>query len=340
MSWRLRGQLTEVRGELHAANARREWRERRGLRFVLRDADGVGGEGEASPLPGHSPDDLETCRAELLRLGEIEIDPEDPFAALPALGPAASFAVETALLDWRARREGVSVGALLPRRHDRLPLAGLVPPVDPLPAAVALLERGVRTLKLKLGRDLEGELALATELHRRGARLRFDANGSLDSADLPELLHRLERVEAEMLEEPCAGPWPKDSPVPLAVDESLIGDPDTALARLERGEAQRAVLKPTCLGGFRRIAALAEAVAERGGECILSHAFGGPLERAAAGALALAYGAPAAMGLGPHAGLAVWPAARDPHFDDHELHRSEAPGLGLRWPDGEAPWTR
>lgn len=325
---KLQARLRTVRGAFAAANATQRWGERVGLRLTLTDPEGVFGQGEASPLPGYSPDTLAAARAALEALDGLDADPERPLEALPPLAASAGFAAEVALLDWAGRRTRRPLAALLPPpRHERLPVAALVRTLD---EGRARLAEGYRTLKLKIGADLPRELALAGALREAGAGLRVDANGALDPEQLPALLRALADLGVELFEEPCAGRWPADAPVPLAVDESLAEDSEQALARLRGGEAHWAVLKPMCLGGVREVARLADAVREAGGRVLFSHTFGGPIERAAVAALALALG-DGAPGLAPHAGLSVWPAASSDAFDDPCVRASAEPGLGLRW---------
>ena len=334
-SLELTGRGALVEGLFGASNARTEWRARRCLHLTLVDDEGVVGEGEASPLPAYSPDSLEEARASLegLCLGELRLE---RFIARPLEGaspapPSASFALEIALLDWAARRTGDPL--TLPPRHPTLPMAALVDMGDAEASAAAALAAGYPVLKLKLGRDLDGELALARSLAGRGVRLRFDANGSLRPAELPRVLRTLEALDAEMLEEPCAGPWPTDSAVPLAVDESLATDRPAALERLASGQARRAVVKPMLIGGPSRVRPLVAQVEALGGSCVFGHAFGGPIERAAVGAMALAWSgrdAPAA-GLAAHAGLTVWPAATTEAFEGVTVRANRSPGLGLSW---------
>ncbi len=328
---KLRLRIDEVRGRFDAANARQQWRERVCLRVVLTDVDGCAGEGEASPLPGYSPDSLAEAREALQALDGLDADPVHPLDGLPELPASAGFGAEVALLDWASRRKQRAFATALPEpRHARLPVAALVRDVA---EGRARLAEGFRILKLKIGADLDAELAAARTLRAGGATLRFDANGTLDPTTLDETLDALGGMDATLLEEPCAGSWPA-SPVPLAVDESLVAHPSEALARIERGEASFAVLKPTCIGGIRAVSRLARAVHGVGGRVLFSHTFGGPIERAAVGALALAFG-DGAPGLAAHAGLDVWPPARGGAFDGAILSPTSDVGLGVRW---ESPW--
>src|SRR5262245_37167881 len=81
--------------------------ERKGLLLELETPDGIHAEGEASPLPGYSSDDLATCHAALSSTDWSSITEPESVAVLehlPALPPAARFALETALLEVASRR--------------------------------------------------------------------------------------------------------------------------------------------------------------------------------------------------------------------------------------------
>src|SRR5947208_15721169 len=97
-------------GEVVGAHGAVErWSERRGLLLRLVDSEGRVAQGEASPLPRYSPDTVEDAAAALARLDWTTLPDAEPGGpalaylgraarALAPLGPAARFAVETALL--------------------------------------------------------------------------------------------------------------------------------------------------------------------------------------------------------------------------------------------------
>jgi L-alanine-DL-glutamate epimerase-like enolase superfamily enzyme len=131
--------------EVPVGNTAAAWPRRDGLLLTLDDGEGAWGVGEASPLPGYSPDSLVACRAALsgvhLRLGPIDERGPDgpdgpdeasgadraacsaaqrallgalaPLEAALAKAPSARFALESALLDLLGRRAGVSAWVLL-----------------------------------------------------------------------------------------------------------------------------------------------------------------------------------------------------------------------------------
>ncbi|MFW6039822.1 MAG: mandelate racemase/muconate lactonizing enzyme family protein [Gemmatimonadota bacterium] len=170
-------------GTLRARVADPAGGEREAVLLRVADEDGRVGWGEASPLPGYSPDSLADVEGALddwaLRWadGEITADSnlgalaaDDPFGGLePDSLPSAACAIDTAILDLAARRKGVPLHSLLldragPERPiNRLAAAGLVTldgaerPGAPRSGTsatarvTALVAEGYRTVKCKLG---------------------------------------------------------------------------------------------------------------------------------------------------------------------------------------------
>lgn len=345
-------------------NARRMWRERSGLLLSLRDDEGHTAQGEATPLPGYSPDDLDGCR---VALDTVDWDEQSRVRgasllemlacasrSVPPELPAARFAIETALLDLAAQRARRPAWSLLRAGVRRLesqplpiPLCGLLarPAADErevLDSATRLLGRGLTTLKLKLGYDGDIELARALRA-RAGERvlLRFDANRGWPAAEVDERLRELSGVVPELVEEPTAAfDDLGSSPVPLALDETLQspGALDRLRQRFLPLRLDAVVLKPAALGGLVRCVELAARAQGLGLGVIVSHLFDGPVGLAAAGALALAVASPErASGLDRHAGLAAWPATPIPIIGETHVLPIDAAGLGLEPLQGAQP---
>lgn len=337
-------------------NARRAWRERSGLLLTLVDDDGRAGQGEASPLPGYSPDDLESCRAALSALdwGELvaagSASPLELLAAasnrVPAELPAARFAVETALLDLAAQRAGRPAWSLLRSSVRRLdsrplpvPLCGLIGTADAgtdavLGGAARLVARGLATLKLKIGQA--GDLELARALRAQVGDcvlLRFDVNRAWPETDARERLASLAAVSPELVEEPAKALHTLGtSPVPLALDESLQqpGALQQLGPSLRELRVEAVVLKPAALGGLVRSVELAGRAQSLGLGVIVSHLFDGPVALASAAALALAVASPErASGLDRHAGLDAWPAVDIPIVGGTHVVPDGRQGLGI-----------
>jgi len=348
--------LETVRGGLRhpASNARTRWTERSGVLLVLASDEGHLGQGEASPLPGLSPETTDEAWRALAQLAgqafPCEFDlclPVVPQVAaflrdhVPAV-PSARFAVETALLDLAGQRLGVPVSTLLagswPTRA--VPLAALLDgeTVEELQAGARAARRGAFVaVKVKIGRPwrFEAELdALDRVRAALGPRavLRLDANGAWSRAEAPVRLAALARFRPEFVEQPVPAdqlPGLRDAPVPLAADETLALE--GGLARLQaEGGAQVVVLKPTLLGGLLRCRAFAAEAQGSGMQVVVSHALEGPVALAAAAELALSLQpAPLACGLAPHAGLEAWPEVAVKQVVGNAVIPAPVRGLGL-----------
>jgi len=316
----------------------------------LMRSDGTTGLGEASPLPGYSPDAMADVADELQGLadGPVLVNPlasplellVDAFAARPLNQPSARFALETALLDWLGRTRGEPVHRVLGGDAERraVPIADLVMTADAgeWPARTdELLADGATHLKLKIGSDLESELAALRSIRRAHPRLplRLDANRSIPVALLRRHSESLEALELELIEEPVAPEdWPTalGLPLPFALDETLR---DEALTQrlLDSGRIAAVVIKPMVLGGLRASFEAAERAAAHGAQYLVSHSFDGPIARAVTAELALALQTELAAGLGDHPALGLWPPHRIAAIAGREIIPHAAPGLGLEF---------
>lgn len=306
------GRLVRRTARVSHANARVTWTEREGVVLELR-AGSVTGRGEASPLPGYSLDDLATSCAELEscweRLPRIDVDApiRETFREIAlhagVRAPAAVFGLETAVLDLVSKARGRPAWAVL-RGDDQassIPLSALAEGADAdalATSAERALARGIRVVKVKVGgadcarRDPPRLAAIRARVGDALA-LRLDANQSLGAEDLGGALDALSTCGPELIEEPAVpGVLSKirDTPIPFALDESLMQDGwrKRITAAAEAGIYTAVVLKPMTLGGFERCLAIAEAANDARLAVIVTHAFDGPIASAAAACLALA----------------------------------------------------
>ncbi len=353
-------QLIERRLELGATvgppHARAK--QRRGLRVRVETDTGHVGWGEAAPLPGHSRDTLDACRAALEGIEPARLPPLDAHGdrlrhdiavAGGLVTPAAArSALETALFDAVGQARGEPAWWLFRSTRQRngpapslMPVAALVDAAS-IELAVAAARRavagGARCLKLKLGRDLERDVETVETVRRAigdAVELRIDANRAWSPGQARQTLRALAPARLELAEE-CT-PWERLSElgpvdVPLALDESL--DTPDAIERLGTVDVERGVralvLKPTLLGGPTRVLALAERAHSLGIDVVLSHCFGGAVELALGAALALAVGTPTrAQGLAWHAGVQDVPRDGLLTLPGAHVLCSDAPGLAL-----------
>ncbi|WPL17842.1 L-Ala-D/L-Glu epimerase [Thiorhodovibrio winogradskyi] len=238
------------------------------------------GHGDCAPLPDAGTETLENAAARLAHWQARAHDQSDQQlldalrAASPSPTPAADAAVETALLDQRARAAGLPLRALL---HPTAAKVVHVPVNAALGTLIACTPRmlqqaarqGFRVVKLKVGTaPLEAELAhlrtlLAAAPHT--CQLRLDANGAWDLPDAHRFLAALEHLPPqpntgipiiESLEEPLRQPRDEAlaqlqaaTSIPLALDESLPQHPWPTDA--SQFPVRRIILKPGVLGGLR-----------------------------------------------------------------------------------------
>jgi o-succinylbenzoate synthase len=296
------------------SNSKHEWVERSGL-LVRLESLGVEGVGEASPLPGYSTESLEQAETDVMRalpaLGPMPRDGSALDALRAAMSdvrelvPSARFALETALLDLRARangaplwRELLGVDAPTPRP---IPIGTLLVGADAdavVADARAALARGVTCGKLKVGRDLDAELAIVAALRRElgdSFAIRLDANGAWSAAEARCALAAFAPFRPELVEEPVAdAAWAslERGAVPLAMDETL-GHPG-GLERLDdtlcRDVCAAVVVKLPTVGGFLAASSLVARARAARASVLVTHMFDGPVATAAAAQFVLSLG--------------------------------------------------
>ncbi|MDW8247726.1 MAG: enolase C-terminal domain-like protein [Myxococcales bacterium] len=284
------------------------------------------GIGEASPLPGYSPDDLASVQVELEQflpfLERIPECPEDPYeiealCAKYLACPSARFAVESALLALLSKQRNLPVHRLFCSDTVPLPVSGLLQggsPEEQIKEAGGKAARGLRCLKLKVGeRSVEEELtrlqvlqaALGPEI-----RLRLDANGAYTPGQVTWLAERLQGGSVVEIEEPVAPEcWSELPPPPKGIlwgaDESLRQCSEELLRSPVCGFF---VVKPAVLGWFGALR-LAEQARTKGKGVIVTHLFDGPVALEACRELARALG-PGLLpcGVDEHEALGAYPA--------------------------------
>ncbi len=331
-----------------------EFRERRVVRLVLIDEQGLEGRGEAAPWPGFGSESVAEAETFLhyatRGLRGQAIDPAawpDALAMLLTHAPAARAALAGALWELSARAAGESLAAHLAARLgpfrgaplERVPVTALLTEDEPdalLAAAARARIDGHRAVKLKLGGrpwrlDVERMQAARAGLGP-GLSLRGDANGGWDRASAVQALAALAESAPEFVEQPLPAEdleglaaLRRSSPVPIAADESVaVCGVQPVLAA---GAADVLVLKPALLGGPMASLAAARAAAGAGLGVVWTHAFEG-----AVGALHALHVAAAWSDAGCVHGLATAGVYEDdPHAPAARggwIKLSDAAGLG------------
>ncbi|MCC6849444.1 MAG: o-succinylbenzoate synthase [Deltaproteobacteria bacterium] len=339
------------------ATARGAIAERRGFLLHVASRDGIAGCGEASPAYWLGEGSLAATAAGLERIMR-RLRTRPPLAVLrdaldaEALGvpPAAACALDGALLDLEGRERGRAVAALFGADPAAtVAVAALVGGPTAAAAAdeaAAAAARGFGAVKLKVGAAaLVDDVACVAAVRARvGAdvRLRLDANRAWTLGEAARALAAFEPYGVEYVEEPMRAFDPaalaalaRETPVPLAVDESLRSAGD--VVRLAAAGARvHVVLKAARLGGPSRVVAIADEATRAGLPVVVTDAIesgvGMRIAAHVAAVCAARGAAPSAVGLGgaqlaPGEEALRVPALRvdGPGF---AVTPAEAPGVG------------
>lgn len=252
------------------------------MRYVegRREALGVG---ECAPLPDLSCDYDATYEARLRRVcAQAEAAGRIPWEALREI-PSMLMGLETAARSARGSLGGDPFQLCdtpFSRGEAGIRINGLVwmgRQDEMLQRMEAKLAAGYGCVKLKIGAiDFEAELGLVQRLRARfgpaSVELRVDANGAFSPHDAPHRLEALAPYAIHSIEQPLrAGQWAalaalcRNTPIPIALDEELIGLNDVAQKRLllETVRPQYLVLKPSLHGGFHGAAEWASEATRR-----------------------------------------------------------------------------
>ncbi len=247
-----------------AGTSRGVYTERKSWLVTVSDGDRCG-VGECAPLPDLSCD-ARADYSEVLRrfCDELEQTGEIPYEAMRDY-PSMLFGLETAMLNLRHGNR--LFDTVFARGEMGIPINGLVwmGSYDEMLQRMELkLEQGFRCVKLKIGAiDFEQEVDLVRRIRDRFSwhevEIRLDANGGFSYDD--DVLYKLELLSqyAQSIEQPIkAGQWAymarlcRESPLPIALDEELIGvnDLEQKAQLLNIIKPAYIVLKPSLHGGM------------------------------------------------------------------------------------------
>lgn len=238
------------------------------------DSPEISGWGEAAPLIKLSADDrpdFEEMLAKVLKQMEtISWNPEENFIleklkeVIPFELPSIRFALETAILDLKNGGKKKIQENSFYDRNDPIPINGLIWMGDRefmLEQIDQKLEEGYHCIKMKIGAvDFDQELEMLGSIRSRFSPeqiiLRVDANGAFSMKDVLQKLSKLADLGIHSIEQPIpAGNREamrtlcKDPPLPIALDEELIGVKSKA-ELLDQIQPQYIILKPTLVGGI------------------------------------------------------------------------------------------
>lgn len=252
-----------------AGTSRGVYTERRIWLVTISDGERIG-VGECAPLPNLSCDDIPNYTEVLRRFcDEVERTGELDTEALRDY-PSMLFGLETALMDVRCKMEdGRSLLFDTPfsRGEVGIPINGLVwmGSFEEMRERIEQkLAQGFHCVKLKIGAiDFNAELELVRRIRERFSlhevELRVDANGAFPFEEALYKMELLSQYALHSIEQPIkAKQWAnmaelcRESPLPIALDEELIGvnDPDQKRQMLNIIRPRYIILKPSLHGGM------------------------------------------------------------------------------------------
>ena len=259
---------------------------RSGLILKLADSESVFGYGEIAPLPGFSPEDLDTAQRAIIALdrgsGKNPASAGKPLISTVTT-PSVFFGFRCASAALTRAREK-TFGQNGPGTRTRVSVNGLI--MGSLDEAVAkagaLKAQGYCAAKLKVGhQELGRDIAMVREVSRilgEGIVLRLDANRAWDMDTAAAFYRGIEGIAIDYIEEPLADSrrlreLVATTGMPVALDESMTS-PTRSPGFLKRKQWVKAVvLKPTLLGGITESATLAAEAVEYGLKPVVSACF-------------------------------------------------------------------
>ncbi len=236
--------------------------------FLLLEENGKKGIGECGLLRGLSIDDRPDYESKLQWVCEnIDLGKDFLWENLIAF-PSIQFGIEMAFLSLESENPFVLFPSEFTKGSKNIPINGLVWMGNPdfmKQQIEAKLAEGFHCIKLKIGAiNFEKELELLAGIRADYAsnqiEIRVDANGAFVSKDALLKLNQLAGFKLHSIEQPIAknqhdrmSELCKSTPIPIALDEELIGvfSTEEKEALLQKIQPQYLILKPSFIGGFK-----------------------------------------------------------------------------------------
>ncbi|MDQ3396129.1 MAG: o-succinylbenzoate synthase [Bacteroidota bacterium] len=237
----------------------------------------VFGIGESGPLQGLSPDfdeDLELKILEVMHKISSFDKPtnlEQAYEFAEAIAgpflPSIRFALEVAMIDLMRGGQRKIFHNMFTEGVQSIDINGLIWMGSKdfmLQQIEDKIESGYNCIKVKIGAlDFETECKVLAAIREKFGpdqiSIRLDANGAFGEEDAEHKLDKLSEYQVHSIEQPIAPGQInamenlcRNSPVPIALDEELIGVYGKEKHELlEKIKPQFIILKPTLLGGFK-----------------------------------------------------------------------------------------
>lgn len=236
--------------------------------YLFLEHDGKKGIGECGMLRGLSSDDRPDFEEKLQWVCDhIHMGKEELYQSLIEF-PSIQFAVEQAFLSLEQEHPALLFPSDFTAGKVGIPINGLLWMANPKSLELQF-ERKVsnefRCVKMKVGSNkLYEELRLLEQFRAQYGpdelEIRLDANGAYTVEEVQSKLEAFAPYHIHSIEQPIApGQWDamhelcQYSPIPIALDEELIGvfETDQKIALLETIQPQFIILKPSFIGGFQ-----------------------------------------------------------------------------------------
>lgn len=235
--------------------------------LILKENENVG-IGECGLLRGLSIDDRADYEEKLQWVCDnIHLGEEKLYLELEEF-PSIQFGVETAFRSIRSQDPYILFPSEFTRGEGSIPINGLVWMGDKNFMKEQISDKindGFHCIKMKIGAiDFNTELELLKSIRKEFSvseiQLRVDANGAFSVKEALEKLKYLSDLDLHSIEQPIKqGQWQEmarlceDTPLPIALDEELIGifSQEKKKDLLETIQPQYLILKPSLVGGFR-----------------------------------------------------------------------------------------
>jgi o-succinylbenzoate synthase len=237
--------------------------------YVTLEKEGVKGVGECSILPDLSCDAMPWPRYEAVLRKTCELVEQMGGIPYEMLRPYPSilFGLETAFAQVDAHGSTALSETPFSRGEEGIPINGLVwmGSFEEMYARLEeKLQQGFHCVKLKIGAiDFSRELELVRHIRKHFSKeqieLRVDANGGFTPENAMQRLRDLAKYDIHSIEQPVKQhQWRemaflcKESPLPIALDEELIGvnQPEQKARLLDTIHPAYIVLKPSLHGGM------------------------------------------------------------------------------------------
>ncbi|PZW39099.1 o-succinylbenzoate synthase [Mesonia algae] len=236
--------------------------------YIIIEKEGKKGIGECGILRGLSIDDRPDYEEKLQWLcTHIEDDINSLFTELKEF-PSILFGLEMALQSLDSKDPFVLFPSHFTDGKAGIPINGLIWMGEKSFMKEQIKEKikqGFSCIKLKIGAiDFDAEMELLQyirkEFSAKEIELRVDANGAFQPEDALEKLKRLSDLSLHSIEQPIRqGQYKemaklcKETPLPIALDEELIGVFNTSDKEnlIEEIKPQYIILKPSLIGGFQ-----------------------------------------------------------------------------------------